>query len=103
VISKENMNQALYLVREGDEETVSDDLEYITHRESSDQIMVENNEEVTACRCLITFFKNSAFAMSEVVKEVENIGGESASWADFSKAQFPSTSSESTDDTKIVE
>jgi hypothetical protein len=48
VISKENMNQAPYLVREGDEETVSDDLEYISHRESSDRIMVENNDEVTA-------------------------------------------------------
>jgi hypothetical protein len=41
--------------------------------------------------------------MGEVVKEVENIGGESASWADFSKAHFPSTSSESTDDTKRAE
>lgn len=96
VISKENhLNPTPYNIREGDEETVSDDLESLPQQEVSSGDFIEDTPRVGS------YSEDAAFSMAAVAAQVPVIND----WADFSKAQFsnPTQSDSTSEDTKSNE
>lgn len=86
VISKDNLDITPYNIREGDEETVSDDFESITQQDSAEPEQVFPRSGSYSA-------EESSFSMSEVAGQLPGTE-EKVGWvADFSKAEFPSTSS----------